>query len=49
MIKSACSRLPQRRECGCATALQNALITARNRIPSPLEEKFALLIEKYIS
>jgi 5'-methylthioadenosine phosphorylase len=49
IIKTACSRLPQRRECGCAIALKDALITARSRISPHLEEKFSLLLRKYIS
>jgi 5'-methylthioadenosine phosphorylase len=48
MIKRACARLPRRRECGCATALKDAIITAQHCIPQETKERFALLIGKYV-
>ena len=35
-------------KCGCDSALANALITDRTRIPDTAKEKFGLLVEKYL-
>jgi 5'-methylthioadenosine phosphorylase len=48
IIKTACPRLPERRDCVCATALKNTIITAPDRITPQVKEKYALLIGKYI-
>ncbi len=48
MIRTACARLPESRECGCATALEGAIITGREYITPQVREKFALLIGKYV-
>lgn len=45
-IAAAC--IPQRRECICAEALKNAIITAPNRIPQRMKKDLDLLIGKYI-
>jgi 5'-methylthioadenosine phosphorylase len=48
MIRTACARLPEKRECSCATALKDAIITDRRHISPQVREKFALLIGKYV-
>jgi 5'-methylthioadenosine phosphorylase len=47
-IKRASAELPARRECGCATALKDAIITAKELIPPKKKEELALLIGKYL-
>ncbi len=41
--------IPQTRSCPCATALQNAIITSRDRIPAKAKQNLFLLIRKYVS
>lgn len=48
IIKTASSQLPNHRECGCAIALRDAIITSRERIPPQKKEELALLLEKYL-
>jgi 5'-methylthioadenosine phosphorylase len=48
ILRLASSRIPPQRECACATALQNAIITSPEHIPAKLKEELALLIGKYI-
>ena len=48
MIRLACPALPQERDCHCAHALENGIITAPELIPPQTREKFALLIDKYL-
>ncbi len=48
VIKKASGQLPQHRECGCASALKDAIITARELIPPEKKEELALLIGKYL-
>jgi len=48
IIDIAAGRIPQRRECICAEALKNAIITAPDRIPQQMKRDLALLIGKYI-
>ncbi len=48
IIKTAATRLPQVRQCGCAYALRDAIITARELIPERVKRDLALLIGKYI-
>lgn len=48
VIKRASAQLPDRRECGCATALKDAIITSRDLIPQKKKEELALLIGKYL-
>ncbi len=40
--------IPAKRTCACATALQNAIITQRDMIPTETREKLKLLIGKYL-
>ena len=49
IIKLAVSRLPEKRDCGCATALEIAIVTDPELIPAEQKKKLNLLIGKYIS
>ncbi len=48
VINKASAQLPQRRDCGCATALKDAIITSRDLIPPKRKEELSLLIGKYL-
>jgi 5'-methylthioadenosine phosphorylase len=48
VIKRVSVELPDRSECGCATALKDAIITSRDLIPQKKKEELALLIGKYL-
>ena len=47
-IKLAAGRLPQKRECGCANALNGAFVTDLASIPDEQKQKLDLIIGKYI-
>ena len=47
-VKTAVSQIPKRRECQCATALKDAIITSPEHIPACLKKDLALLIGKYV-
>jgi len=49
IIKLAVSRIPEKRDCGCATALETAIVTAPKFIPSEQKKKLNLLIGKYLT
>ncbi len=49
IIKLVVTRIPEERECICATALKDAIVTSPKCIPVQLKKKLSLLIEKYIS
>ncbi len=49
IIKLAVSRIPEKRNCGCATALETAIVTDPELIPAEQRKKLNLLIGKYIS
>ena len=48
-IKLAVSRIPEKRDCECATALKGAIVTAPEAIPAEQKKKLNLIIGKYIS
>ena len=48
IIKLAVARIPQKRNCECATALKAAIVTAPKFIPPEQKEKLNLLIGKYL-
>lgn len=48
IIKLAVGRVPERHDCGCATALEAAIVTDLKRIPPEQKEKLGLLIGKYL-
>jgi 5'-methylthioadenosine phosphorylase len=47
-IKLAVGRLPEKRECDCATALGPAIVTPPELVPAEQKQKLDLLIGKYI-
>ncbi len=49
IIKLAVSRIPGKHGCGCATALEGAIVTALEMIPAEQKEKLNLLIGKYLT
>jgi len=49
IIKLAVNRIPEKRSCGCATALKTAIVTDPALIPVEQKKKLNLLIGKYIS
>ncbi len=49
IIRRVADRVPSVRDCVCANALQNAIITARDLIPEQTKKDMALLIGKYVS
>ncbi len=49
IIKLAVSRIPQRRDCECATALKTAIVTAPEAMPAQQKQKLGLLIGKYLT
>lgn len=48
ILKRAVAQIPKKRECQCATALKNAIITAPEVIPAAMKQKLHLLIGRYI-
>ncbi len=48
VIKSAVAAMPSERKCGCASALQYAILTAHDAIPAATRDKLDLLIGKYL-
>ena len=49
IIKLAVTRIPEKRDCACATALKTAIVTAPKLIPPEQKEKLSLLIGKYLT
>jgi 5'-methylthioadenosine phosphorylase len=49
IIGLVAARIPEKRECGCAQALENAIITAPEKIPVRIKEDLELLIGKYVT
>ena len=48
-VRQLARKLNFQRTCECESALENALITRRDRIPMETHQRLGLLIEKYIS
>jgi 5'-methylthioadenosine phosphorylase len=48
IVKAAVSHIPYQRDCACATALKDAIITSPEQIPAYLKKDLALLIGKYL-
>ncbi len=48
IIKLAVTKIPDGRDCVCATALKMAIVTAPPVIPAEQKEKLSLLISKYL-
>ena len=49
IIKLAVTRIPGKRDCECATALQTAVVTDPEVIPAEQRKKLDLLIGKYLN
>jgi 5'-methylthioadenosine phosphorylase len=49
ILRAAVRRVPRNRECPCAHALKNAIITDPDRIPASVKKDLELLIGKYVS
>ena len=49
IIKLAVSRIPEKRDCACATALETAIVTAPDMVPAEQKKKLDLLIGKYLT
>ncbi len=48
IVSTAAHRIPETRECECATALERGIITARRLIPDQMKQDLDLLIGKYL-
>jgi 5'-methylthioadenosine phosphorylase len=48
VVRAAVAGMPAERNCGCASALQYAILTDRSAIPAATREKLALLLGKYL-
>jgi len=48
IVRLAVARIPRNRDCGCATALKDAIITDPGLIPPKQRKKLDLLIGKYL-
>jgi len=48
IIKLVIARVPDKRNCGCATALKTAIVTTPELIPAEQKKKLDLLIGKYL-
>jgi len=48
IVATAASRIPETRECECATALERGIITAPDSIPAQMKRDLDLLIGKYV-
>jgi len=49
IIRRAVARIPEKRECDCATALKSAIVTVPEYMPPEQREKLNLLIGKYLT
>ncbi len=48
ILRAAVPLIPEVRDCACASALRDAIITQRGRIPAEAKQKLHLLIGKYL-
>lgn len=48
IIRKAVKMIPEKRECECASALKNAIVTSPELIPPEIKKELSLLIGKYI-
>ncbi|HEX75843.1 MAG TPA: S-methyl-5'-thioadenosine phosphorylase [Dehalococcoidia bacterium] len=48
ILRHAVTRLPETRDCNCANALQNAIITPPELIPAQVKKDLEIIIGKYI-
>ena len=48
VVKHAVKAMPKERSCKCGSALANAIITDREKIPAATREKLKLILQKYV-
>jgi len=48
IIRKVVPHIPQARTCPCPTALKNAIITSKDRIPEKAKKDLGLLMGKYL-
>jgi 5'-methylthioadenosine phosphorylase len=48
VLRKVVPAIPEKRDCACATALKNAIITAPDLIPASVKRDLGLLIGKYV-
>ncbi len=48
ILRMAITQIPEKRECPCATAMKDAIITAPESIPARIKKELSLLIGKYV-
>lgn len=48
VLRKVVPAIPERRDCACATALKDAIITAPDLIPASVKSELGLLIGKYV-
>jgi 5'-methylthioadenosine phosphorylase len=48
VLRTLIPRIPEERSCACGSALKDAIITSRSRIPQELKEKMQPIIGKYV-
>ena len=49
IVRRAVGLIPADRTCGCAHALKDAIITARDKIPATARLELAPLLDKYLT
>ncbi len=49
VVKHAVADMPSQRGCSCGSALGNAILTDRAKIPAATRRKLALILEKYLA
>ena len=48
LAKTVISRIPDKRECPCVTALANAIMTKKEAIPEKRKKELELIVGKYL-
>ena len=48
VVQETVAAMPQERNCKCGSALKNAIVTDRKRIPAATKKKLALIVGKYL-
>jgi 5'-methylthioadenosine phosphorylase len=48
ILRLVIKNIPPARECACATALENAIVTAPDQVSPQIKKELALLIGKYL-
>src|SRR2546428_780536 len=48
LVRAAAARIPTERTCPCASALKDAIVTDRARIPAAVKQELAIIVGKYL-